>query len=83
MPQVAPELVRARAKRLRERAEARRVEWLKGLVGTMQEVLVERSGTQGHSSSFAEVRLPSQPVGEIVRVKIEGVANGMLEGIIA
>jgi len=61
MPQVAPEIVRARAARLRAAAEARRSRWLQTLVGTEQAILVERPGDRGHAPNFAEVRLFPAP----------------------
>ncbi len=80
MPQVEPEVVKARARLLREAAARRRAAWLAGLVGTEQDVLIERPGDRGHAGNFAEVRLPDAQVGEIVRVKIERVAAGVLMG---
>jgi threonylcarbamoyladenosine tRNA methylthiotransferase MtaB len=56
MPQVAPQVVKARARRLREAAARRRAAWLAGMVGTTQKVLVERGGT-GHAENFAPVRI--------------------------
>jgi threonylcarbamoyladenosine tRNA methylthiotransferase MtaB len=78
MPQVEPEVVKARARRLRGRAEARRAAWLAGLVGTEQTVLVERPGDHGHAGNFAEVRHTQGRVGEIVRLKIQAVQDGKL-----
>jgi threonylcarbamoyladenosine tRNA methylthiotransferase MtaB len=78
MPQVAPALVKDRAARLRARAEARRRDWLLSLIGTRQTVLAERPGDRGHAGNFAEVRLPSSPVGDIVNVTIQAVENGQL-----
>ena len=57
MPQVAPEVVRARAARWREAAAARKARWLATLAGTVQDVLVERPGDRGHAGNFADVRL--------------------------
>jgi threonylcarbamoyladenosine tRNA methylthiotransferase MtaB len=57
MPQVAPEVVRARAKRLREACSERQARWLHSLVGTRQSVLVELDGRSGHASNFAKVEL--------------------------
>ncbi|MCM8730123.1 tRNA (N(6)-L-threonylcarbamoyladenosine(37)-C(2))-methylthiotransferase MtaB [Hephaestia sp. GCM10023244] len=57
MPQVAPEIRKARAAALRATAEVRRQRWLAGLIGTTQDVLVERPGDRGHAGNFAEVRL--------------------------
>jgi threonylcarbamoyladenosine tRNA methylthiotransferase MtaB len=56
MPQVAPAVAKARAKRLREASARRKALWLQGLVGTRQRVLIERSGDRGHAENFAPVR---------------------------
>ena len=61
MPQVEPEVVRARAALLREAAEAQRAKWLQSLVGTSQQILVERPGDRGHAPNFSEVRLSPSP----------------------
>ena len=78
MPQVAPELVKARAARLRAEAARVRDNWLQSLVGSTQQVLVERPGERGHAGNFAEVRLAPHEVGEIVSVKIVDVQDGKL-----
>ncbi|SNS83123.1 threonylcarbamoyladenosine tRNA methylthiotransferase MtaB [Sphingomonas laterariae] len=57
MPQLDREVIRARAKSLREAAEARRAAWLETQIGTIQRVLVERDGKTGHAENFARVRL--------------------------
>ena len=56
MPQLPPELVKARASRLRERATERRANWLDGLVGSTLGVMVENNN-KGHSDCFAPVRI--------------------------
>ncbi|MCW3848324.1 tRNA (N(6)-L-threonylcarbamoyladenosine(37)-C(2))-methylthiotransferase MtaB [Sphingomonas sp. LB-2] len=61
MPQVEPEVVKARAARLREAASERRDTWLTSLVGTEQQVLIERPGDRGHTPNFAEARLTPPP----------------------
>jgi len=63
MPQVAPEIRKARAALLRERAAARRDAWLTGLIGTRQDVLIEKPGDRGHAGNFAEVTLPPLALG--------------------
>jgi threonylcarbamoyladenosine tRNA methylthiotransferase MtaB len=78
MPQVAPEVAKTRAARLRAAAATRRHTWLNSLIGSEQQVLVERPGDRGHAGNFAEVRLAPNPVGEIVSVKIKGVQDGRL-----
>ncbi|UIJ44133.1 MiaB/RimO family radical SAM methylthiotransferase [Sphingomonas cannabina] len=73
MPQVAREVVKARAGRLREAGEARRRQWLAALVGTEQRVLVERPGDRGHAENFAEVRLDRRcEPGTMARAAIHG-----------
>ena len=56
MPQVNPKIVKERAGLLREAANRRRSQWLNALVGTVQQVLVERNG-RGHAGNFALVQL--------------------------
>jgi threonylcarbamoyladenosine tRNA methylthiotransferase MtaB len=58
MPQVGAAVARARAAVLREAAARRKRSWLSGLVGTTQQVLVEKPGDRGHAGNFAEVRFP-------------------------
>ncbi|WP_419808676.1 tRNA (N(6)-L-threonylcarbamoyladenosine(37)-C(2))-methylthiotransferase MtaB [Sphingomonas sp.] len=78
MPQVAPEVRRARAARLREAAAGRKARWLQGLIGTVQEIVVEKPGDRGHTPQFAEVRVPDSVAGDIVSVRVMGVADGVL-----
>jgi len=78
MPQVEPGQVKARAARLRAEAARVRDNWLQSLVGSTQQVLVERPGDRGHAGNFAEVRLAPNEVGEIVSVKIVDVQDGKL-----
>lgn len=82
MPQIEPARVKARAAALRERAAIRRGAWLRTLVGTRQQILVERPGTRGHADNFANVALttPARNIGDIVTVEIDSVANDMLVG---
>ena len=92
MPQVASEVVKARAALLREAATSRRDAWLASLIGTEQTILIERPGDRGHAPNFAEIRLPPTTpdqvrgrteVGEIVRVRVTGIENNKLTGTIA
>lgn len=78
MPQVAPGIVKTRAARLREAAAARRSRWLQSLIGSEQQVLIERPGDRGHAGNFAEVRMPLAQVGDIVTVTIKAVQDGKL-----
>jgi threonylcarbamoyladenosine tRNA methylthiotransferase MtaB len=85
MPQVEPEVVKARAARLRAAGEAQRGAWLASRIGSVQPVLIERPGERGHTPDFAEVRLSaeSRTVGDIVAVNITGADAGRLIGITA
>jgi threonylcarbamoyladenosine tRNA methylthiotransferase MtaB len=79
MPQVAPQVVKARAARLREAAARRKAAWLASLVGTTQRVLIERNGN-GHAENFAEVR-PLHPIkGGIVPLRITAATGDHLVG---
>jgi threonylcarbamoyladenosine tRNA methylthiotransferase MtaB len=82
MPQVAAQVVKERARRLREASARRRAAWLQGLVGTRQRVLVERGGL-GHTESFAPVRVQGEEVGRIVEVEIRALEDGALTGVAA
>jgi threonylcarbamoyladenosine tRNA methylthiotransferase MtaB len=80
MPQLEREIVKARAARLREAAEARRARWLDSLVNTSQRVLVE-SGSKGHSDTFAPVLVPGAARGEVGLVRITGRDGDHLVGV--
>ena len=79
MPQVAPPVVKERARRLRDATARRRAVWLQCMVGTKQRVLMEKNGF-GHAENFAPVRVSSQDVGEIVEVVISGTVDDVLIG---
>jgi threonylcarbamoyladenosine tRNA methylthiotransferase MtaB len=79
MPQVAPEVARARARMLRDRAERRKKAWLHSLVGSRQSVLVEADGLSGHAPNYATVAFETaQRRGDIVSVEVAGVVDGRL-----
>ncbi len=84
MPQVDPKLVKDRARQLREASSNRKSAWLQTLVGSEQQVLIERGGN-GHSENFATVRmLPhAKAVGDIVTARITGVEDEVLIGTCA
>lgn len=81
MPQIAPEVRRERATRLRAAAGEAKTAWLASLVGTKQRVLVERPGDRGRAGNFAEVRLsaPAEP-GDIATVAITSATETHLIG---
>ena len=84
MPQVDRETVKARARRLREAASARQAAWLATMVGTEQQVLIERDGQSGHAENFASVRLHSDDsslAGKVVPVRITAVEGATLTGV--
>lgn len=84
MPQVDPVEVKTRAATLRAAAQHRRAAWLASLVGTAQDVLVERPGDRGHAANFAEVRIPpTTAVGSILPVTIQHVEGQHLTGTFA
>lgn len=71
MPQLARELVKARAARLRQAAAQRRTRWIGGLVGSNQQVLIENN-SKGHSDSFAPVRIEGTSRGDTGIARIIG-----------
>jgi threonylcarbamoyladenosine tRNA methylthiotransferase MtaB len=61
MPQVARDVIKDRAARLRAAAAHAKAAWLKEQVGQVTDVLVELDGTSGHAANFARVVfLPSR-----------------------
>lgn len=80
MPQVDPMLVKERARRLREASARRKTAWLQALVGTRQQVLVEREDGFGHSESFAPIRVPGAPVGSVATTQIRALEGDVLIG---
>ena len=71
MPQVAPEVVKARAARLRAAAAKRRTKWLESLVGTILPALIEGENT-GHTDTFAPIALAGGKRGQSGKVRITG-----------
>jgi len=77
MPQLPPELVKARAARLRNAAAERRRQWLDSLIGTVQPMLVENGG-KGHADNFAPVAIEGAVRGETGRTLISGRDGDLL-----
>ena len=77
MPQLPPELVKARAARLRSAAAGRRTTWLDSLVGTRQPALIEGQG-KGHTDNFAPIALAGASRGQSGTVRIIGHAGECL-----
>jgi threonylcarbamoyladenosine tRNA methylthiotransferase MtaB len=82
MPQVPAAERKARAARLREAGEAALARFLESRVGSTAAVLVETPGF-GRSEHYAPVALDSDAVGEVVRARITGAADGQLTGTLA
>ena len=80
MPQLPPELVKARAARLRGAANARRRAWLDGLVGSVQPVLVEAAG-KGHSDGFAPIIVEGAQRGDFGVARIAARDGDQLLGV--
>ena len=81
MPKVGGEVVKARAAALRAKGEAALVAFLSSRVGRDAQVLIERDG-RGHCGHYLPVRVEgcaAEP-GTILRVRITGVTDGILEG---
>lgn len=82
MPQVKSELIKDRAKRLREVGERKESEFLKAQVGVKANVLVE-SDALGRTEHFCPVDLTQLPTelkieGRIIPLVISGIENGNL-----
>jgi len=71
MPQLAREVVKARAARLRDAAAERRSRWLSSLLGSKMQVLIENN-SKGHSDAFAPVRIEEATRGQVGTATITG-----------
>jgi threonylcarbamoyladenosine tRNA methylthiotransferase MtaB len=82
MPQVSSEVIKERAKQLREIGKQREAAFLKSQIGTKASVLVE-SDNLGRTEHFSPVDLTLLPKslrteGDIISVTISGMLNGNL-----
>ncbi len=78
MPQVASQVIKARAAALRSAVATKRAAWLQAQCGKALEVLAERDGT-GHAPNFARVRLaPGTTPGMIVTHTPTRIIEGLL-----
>jgi len=71
MLQLARELVKARAARLREAAANRRSRWLDSLIGSTSQVLVENNA-KGHSDAFAPISIDGAARGQAGLARVTG-----------
>jgi threonylcarbamoyladenosine tRNA methylthiotransferase MtaB len=79
MPQVDRAIIKDRAARLRAACADQRTAWLQSLIGTSQQVLVERDGLTGHAENFAPVRFrDAQPACRLAAATIVALENGVL-----
>ncbi|MCX8504788.1 MAG: tRNA (N(6)-L-threonylcarbamoyladenosine(37)-C(2))-methylthiotransferase MtaB [Beijerinckiaceae bacterium] len=79
MPQVKGDVIKKRARRLREKGEAALQAHLEHLVGTKQELLIERGGI-GRTSCFTPVRVGGGfEAGSLVSVRIREYHCGHLK----
>ena len=80
MPQLARELVKLRAARLREAAAKRRRHWLENMIGSIQPILVE-GDAKGHTDNFAPVSVTGARRGESGTVRITGRTGDILTAL--
>jgi threonylcarbamoyladenosine tRNA methylthiotransferase MtaB len=81
MPQLETEVIRARAKRLREACATRQARWLDTLVGTRQRVLIELDGRTGHAENFAKVEVENVlPPRSVWTIRVAGRFGDALIG---
>jgi len=85
MPQVPRDVVKARARNIRQAATARRDRWLRSMIGTTQQVLLERDGG-GHAPNFARFHpvLPASgdayEIGTTVTLRVTDTTGDRLIG---
>lgn len=79
MPQLPVPLIKERAAALREACEKRKHDFMTSLIGTTQNLLVERDGMTGHAENFAPIRLENKATpGHIEAVTIKRIEEGTL-----
>jgi threonylcarbamoyladenosine tRNA methylthiotransferase MtaB len=80
MPQLPPELVKARAARLRDAAANRRISWFESMVGSVQPILVEGDG-MGHTDNFAPVTIAGAKRGETGTARLTAFDGSQLTAV--
>lgn len=80
MPQLAPQIVKERARRLREAGAAALQRHLDAQTGKTLPVLAERGG-MGHTKDFTRVRVRTAAPSQMIDMLITGNDGKMLEGI--
>ena len=80
MPQVEKQIIKERAKRLREVGDERQKDYFTSLVGSIQNVLVENE-SMGRTEHYAPVNFSTQAaIGEVVKMKITAATHDTLVG---
>lgn len=79
MPQVAGDVVRERAARLRAKGEAAMTAYMAAQLGHEASVLLEEDDF-GHTEHYLPVRVKTGEARQILRVRIAGLADGQLTG---
>ncbi len=84
MPQVDGQVIKSRAKILRETVAKRAQSWRQSLIGSRQSILAEMSGDAGYSENFARIQL-DRPIskGQIIPVDIIAINDKQLIGRVA
>ncbi len=84
MPQLDSNVIRQRAKILRQAIAGRAHGWRQALIGSRQNVLAEMSGDTGYAENFARVTFDAAATrGNIVPVEITGIQDKQLIGRVA
>jgi threonylcarbamoyladenosine tRNA methylthiotransferase MtaB len=79
MPQLNRAIIKERAREMREAAAAIHQEWQASLLGSKAQILVEKSGNQGHIENFAKIQLNGQAkAGDLLPIAISHIDNGKL-----
>lgn len=81
MPPIAPEIVKARAKRLREAGAAALRKHLDAQTGKVLRVLTERGGT-GRTEDFTRVKIGDVAPSQMIEMVIAGNDGKMLEAMV-
>lgn len=80
MPQLPPQIIKARAKGLRDAVTTEKSSWLNGLMGSVQNIAVESGGMAGHAENFAYIKLDRiMAEGSIVQAHVTGIHDGILQ----
>lgn len=85
MPQVGGNIIKERAKILRDECDRVSKQWRETLIGSQQKILIEKGGVSGHAENFAYTKLKNHDLnndggsdhrsnieGEIIAVRISG-----------